>query len=142
MKISLEKKAAIKKLLKVTNIIQSAETTLSLFVNQTIEILKEPGDIIDPGPFNLMKKEAKALIHEEIVVKESFHLLMYPLYHKYLTLEEINELIKFYETPLGQKVISTNPKIMQESIKVGQIWGQELSLKLQERMSKILEKED
>lgn len=144
--LTIEKKAAIKKLLKVTNATQSSELAMNLFLKQIMETLKEHRDGINPGTFetdeilNSMKEEAKALIHEEIVAKESLHLLMYPIYHKHLTLEEINELIKVNEILLGQKMISIAPKIMQESMEVGQIWGQELNLKFQERMSKILKK--
>ena len=65
---------------------------------------------------------------------------MYPLYHKYLTLEEINELIRFYETPLGQKLVFINPELIKEKMEISQTWVQELNLKFQKRMSKILEK--
>ena len=142
MEITPEKKAAIKELLEITNAARSSETIINLFMEQIVKMLKEPRDSIDPETFNLMKKEAKVLVHEEVVVKESFHLLMYSLYHKYLTLEEINELIRFHKTPLGQKMISTSPTIMQESMKIGQIWGQGLSIKFNQRMSKILKKEN
>lgn len=142
MEITLEKKIAIKKLLEITNATRLSEVVMNLFLKQMMEILEEPGNVVGPEIFGIVEKEAKLLIHEELVVKESLHLLMYPIYHKHLTLEEINELIKFYETPLGQKMISTNPKIIQESMEVGQIWGQELNSKFQKRMSKILEKED
>ena len=136
-----EKETAIKKLLKVTNAVQLSEFTINLFLKQMMEILEEPGNVTDPKIFDIAEKEAKKLIHEEVVIKESLHLLMYPIYHKYLTLKEINGLIKFNETSLGRKIISANPKIIQESMKIGQIWGQELNLKFQERMSKVLEKE-
>ena len=141
-KLTPEKETAIKKLLKVTNAVQLSEFTMNLFLKQMMEILEEPGNVTDPKIFDIAEKEAKILIHEEIVIKESLHLLMYPIYHKYLTLKEINGLIKFNETSLGRKIISANPKIIQESMKIGQIWGQELNLKFQERMSKILEKEN
>jgi hypothetical protein len=50
-------------------------------------------------------------------------------YDKYLTTDEVNGLIQFYETPLGQKTISVLPKLMgeieNESMKQGQEIGRE-----------------
>lgn len=36
---------------------------------------------------------------------------------------EYRLIIGNYETPLGQKIISTNPKIIQENMETGQAWG-------------------
>ena len=85
--------------------------------------------------------EVNSLIHEELKQKESLHPYMYPIYHKYLTLEETKGLIKFYETPLGKKVISVMPKMTQEGMQAGQIWGQFISEKLQKRVRERLKKE-
>lgn len=49
-----------------------------------------------------------------------------PLYDKYLSGEEIKGLIKFYQTPLGQKTIQVMPKLMAESEQIGHKWGEEL----------------
>lgn len=139
--ITPKKRTAIKELLRITDEIRSSKAAMGLFIDQIMGILKTPEDIIETdGFFNLMKKEAKDLIYEEVVVKESLHALMYPLYHKYLTLEEINELIRFYETPLGQKLVFINPELIKEKMEISQTWVQELNLKFQKRMSKILEK--
>ncbi len=49
-----------------------------------------------------------------------------PLYDKYFTDEEIKGLIKFYETPLGQKAISALPQLTVEMQEAGQKWGENL----------------
>ena len=49
-----------------------------------------------------------------------------PIYAKYFTPDEIKQLLAFYQTPLGQKVIATLPAVMQESMVAGQKWGQQL----------------
>ena len=49
-----------------------------------------------------------------------------PIYDKYYTIEDLKAVNAFYETPAGQKVLSTLPQIMQESMKVGQEWGQKM----------------
>lgn len=49
-----------------------------------------------------------------------------PSYDKYYTHEEIKGLIKFYETPLGQKMIGVLPKMLGELQLAGQKWGEAL----------------
>lgn len=52
------------------------------------------------------------------------------VYANHFTSEDIDGLIKFYQTPLGQKTIKELPQIMQESMAVGQEWGTEMATKI------------
>ncbi len=52
-----------------------------------------------------------------------------PLYDKYLSEEEIKGLIRFYQTPLGQKTVKVMPKLMAESQEQGRKWGEALGRK-------------
>jgi len=52
--------------------------------------------------------------------------LAIPVYDKYLTHEEIKDLIKFYETPLGQKTLSVLPQLVSEMQQNGKKWGGDL----------------
>ncbi|HET9837368.1 MAG TPA: DUF2059 domain-containing protein [Candidatus Angelobacter sp.] len=49
-----------------------------------------------------------------------------PVYDKYFSQEEIRGLVRFYETPLGQKAISTMPQLMNDLRSMGQKWGEQL----------------
>ncbi len=140
--LALGKKAAIKELMEVTGATQMGEIFGNAFVQQMTQVLKNSKPDIDPKAFDIIKEEVKALIHEELVVKESLLPFMYPIYHKYLTLEEINGLIQFYKTPLGQKAISVMPKMTQEGMKAGQEWGQLIGQKLQQIILSRFKKEE
>jgi uncharacterized protein len=50
-----------------------------------------------------------------------------PLYDKYYTIEDLKAVNAFYESTVGQKVLSTLPKIMQESMAIGQEWGENIA---------------
>lgn len=52
--------------------------------------------------------------------------LVIPIYQKNLTEQDVQDINTFYDTPAGKKLIRVMPTIMQETIKVGQIWGQEI----------------
>ena len=49
-----------------------------------------------------------------------------PIYDKYLTSEEVKGLIKFYETPLGQKATGVMPKMVSEIQGESREWGEKL----------------
>jgi len=61
---------------------------------------------------------------------EDLDALIIPIYDKYYTEEEIKQLIKFYNSPIGKKSIDKMPAIMQESMEVGQNWGREVADKV------------
>ncbi len=60
--------------------------------------------------------------------------LVIPIYDKYFTDEDIQQLTAFYETPVGRKMVEKLPLITQESMTVGSQWGQELAQKIMERL--------
>ena len=139
--LTLEKKTAIKELLAITGATQIGELFSNAFTQQMTQVLKKSKPDIDPKAFDIIDEEVKALIHEELVVNESLHPFMYPIYHKYLTLEETNGLIRFYKTPLGRKAISVMPKMTQEGMKAGQAWGHSIGQKFQQRILDRFKKE-
>lgn len=60
--------------------------------------------------------------------------LTVPIYEKHLSLQEIKEIIKFYETPVGKKLIGVMPLITAESMEVGKVWGAQLGARIQQRL--------
>lgn len=59
-----------------------------------------------------------------------------PIYDKYLTHDDIRQLIAFYRSPVGAKLIGVLPQITQDSLKVGQEWGREVAEAAAARMEK------
>ncbi|MEO6228988.1 MAG: DUF2059 domain-containing protein [Ferruginibacter sp.] len=56
--------------------------------------------------------------------------MVIPIYEKYYTETEIQQLIDFYQTALGKKVIANMPAIMQESMEAGRQYGQKIGEKV------------
>ena len=50
------------------------------------------------------------------------------LYAEHFNEAELDELIAFYETPLGQKMIAKFPVLTQESMQLGGLWGQQVAM--------------
>jgi uncharacterized protein len=52
--------------------------------------------------------------------------LLVPIYANHFTHAEIKQLLAFYRSDLGKKVINKLPLVMSESIEVGKTWGSSL----------------
>jgi hypothetical protein len=49
-----------------------------------------------------------------------------PAYNNHYTHNEIKQLIVFYESPLGKKVVEVTPLLTLETMAIGQKWGEKL----------------
>ena len=66
-----------------------------------------------------------------------------PIYQRHLTKADIEEMIRFYSSPTGQKLLHEQPAIIQESMQAGAEVQQrrmdEIKAKIQQRMQQIEE---
>ena len=60
--------------------------------------------------------------------------MIVPIYSRAFSEDEIKELVKFYESPIGKKVSSSLPQILRESMAVGQQWAGEVMKRIQTRL--------
>jgi hypothetical protein len=57
-----------------------------------------------------------------------------PVYEQNFTDDDIQQLIGFYQSPVGKKMIEKMPVIMQQSMQIGSEWGKQLSEKVIEKL--------
>lgn len=60
--------------------------------------------------------------------------LVLPIYMKHFEEADLDELIRFYSTPVGRKMIEKTPAIATESMAAGQQWGTEIAQRALERL--------
>ena len=77
----------------------------------------------------------------EELAKGDFNNNIIPLYDKYFTLAEIQQLLDFYETDIGKKTIEVMPQLTQESIIIGQQWGESIGPIIGQRITRRLAEE-
>lgn len=70
----------------------------------------------------------------ESIRPEDLTNLVIPIYEKHFTQDEIRELIAFYRSPIGTKMISVLPQLTQESMQAGQEWGTKIGEDLLQRL--------
>ena len=139
--LTAEKKAAIKQIMELTGAGQIGEMFAAMFSEQMNEALKAADSHVPPKAFDIVSEETRALIKAEFAENGSYYDVVYPIYHKFFTLEELNGLLAFYKTPLGRKLIVAMPQLLQESMAAGQKWGETLTPEIQKRVLSRLEKE-
>jgi len=61
---------------------------------------------------------------------DEFVELLIPVYSRHLSEQEVDGLLAFNRTPLGQKVLKTLPIIMAECQVAGEQWGSELGIRI------------
>lgn len=59
-----------------------------------------------------------------------------PIYRKYLTLDDLKQIVAFYESPVGRKLAAATPAMTNEGMQAGQQLGMEIA---QEMMQEIQE---
>lgn len=100
----------------------SAETTKQKKIKELFQIMKVQDSVDDMaqmilndgGSPELSKNQKTALQKEMKSVMEYTVNKQTELYDKYFTEQEIDEILNFYKTPAGKKVIEETPKITKE----------------------------
>lgn len=127
--ISPEKKALIKEFLEVTGEHKSAnDTTDDMMKLMDQQILKMMSSIIEkdqtltPEEKKDRQKDLDAFVARNMQRYRDFFTktinldkliedISYPLYDKHFTENELKDLIAFYKTPTGQKLVSVSPAL-------------------------------
>jgi hypothetical protein len=55
-----------------------------------------------------------------------FEAMIVPVYDRHFSSAELRQLISFYQSPIGQKMITELPAVTQESMEAGRQWGMKL----------------
>ena len=74
---------------------------------------------------------------KEIKAEDLINLTV-PIYGKYYSEMDVDQLIAFYNSPVGKKSIEVLPMIMQESMTAGQTWGRQIAEKVVQQLKENL----
>ncbi|GLB47712.1 DUF2059 domain-containing protein [Neptunitalea lumnitzerae] len=65
--------------------------------------------------------------------------MLTPVYKKHFTMEDLDQLIAFYNSDIGKKLVEKTPMIMQESSQIGQLWGRKLATEIADKIKAATE---
>ena len=60
--------------------------------------------------------------------------MIIPIYDKHFSEKEIDEMVTFYKSSVGKKLVSQLPSILTESMQAGEKWGREVGEKVMQRL--------
>lgn len=100
--------------------VAGTEKTYQTVIDQMISMYKEQFTMVDEEIWEELGDEISKTSIADLVE------MLTPVYAKYLTLEDLEAIIEFYETPVGKKFAKNTPLILQDSMEVGQKWGEKL----------------
>jgi uncharacterized protein len=63
-----------------------------------------------------------------------FEAMVVPVYDRHYSSAELRQLIAFYQSPIGQKVIAELPAVTQESMDAGRQWGMKVGTSIAEQL--------
>ena len=136
--VNVKKADDIIKLLRMTGSLKIGEMMGTVVINQMMSVVKMTNQTIPDSVIEIIRQEVNQLISEEVEKEDGLLSILIPIYDKYYTHKDIKELIKFYNTPLGQKLIKTLPAVTQESMLAGQKWGAALGPEITDRIKRRL----
>lgn len=106
-----EKEKSIRKLLEMTG-------AAKVGVQVSKQLIASMRQSIPSVPDEFWTEFAKKIKPEDFVD------LIIPIYDKHFLKEDIDSMIAFYASPVGQKFVAALPMITQESMQAGEQWGQ------------------
>ncbi|AYO57174.1 hypothetical protein CO230_02955 [Chryseobacterium sp. 6424] len=117
------KEQKVKELLSITGTTQMMESTFE-------QILSYYQSTYPDVPTEYWQKAMKLANFDQVIDQ------IIPVYLKHFSESEISDVIAFYKTTTGQKIIIKMPVIYQESMEIGREWGTELAKKIEKDILK------
>ena len=128
------KRQRIETLLEITGALNIAKLMSASVTRQITNAVKQVRPDIPANALDIVAEEVNGVIAESMVANGGFVDLIVPVYASHFTVEELDALIAFYNTPVGRKTVSVMPQVTQEAIQIGQRWGQSLGPTIVERV--------
>jgi uncharacterized protein len=118
-----EKQKAIRTLLESSGAVQVMEDTVKTMIDQI-------GTTNPDIPAEFLKRFKARFKVEELVTR------LIPVYDKQFTKDEINQMVAFYQSPVGKKMAGSQLSIQRESAAIGEKYGEELGMQVAREMQK------
>ena len=126
-----EKRANIEALLKDTGMLANMNRIIDLLTPQIIGSLKKTNGEIPAAVWDeftgICTEEMKRSLPE-------FEEPVIAIYDANFSADEIKQLVAFYQSPVGRKIMVQLPQLMQQSVTMGQSWGQQAGARAVERI--------
>jgi uncharacterized protein len=121
----------IEKLVDMMGTVQNATTVIDRMLPQMIDVIRKSNPEIPQTVLDALEADGKDEFHKAI--PELIEPII-AIYDSNYSAEEVRQLLAFYESPIGRKLIQQMPQIMQQSLALGASWGQSIGERVADRM--------
>lgn len=135
---SAEKQHDIRRLIELTGMAGVTAQCSDAMSRQLVFVFREARQDVPDDLFLIIRKELDSFYAEHATGPNGMVERVVPLYDKHFSHAEIRELLKFYQSELGQKTAAVSPLLSRESLEAGLAWGQEMTPRFLDRVEKIL----
>jgi hypothetical protein len=97
------------------------------------QVVDQMGALLKDMVGNAFWKKFRAKVRTQELVD-----MVVPIYARHFTQEELEQLLAFYQSPIGKRFVEEQPLLVRESMEMGAEWGR----KLAEEAIKESEEED
>ncbi len=123
-KIDPAKEAAIRHLMDITETSKLGDSVSAYFESRVRSVISEAlGPERTTKFMETFSKNLEANVPPSVVVDA-----MVPIYARAFSMEEIQGLVQFYESPLGQRIVKVMPKVEEDSQNAGLQIGNKATL--------------
>jgi hypothetical protein len=119
--------ATLKKYLEASGSMSAFKSAVSSMMSN----FKSMNNSVPEEVWTELEKEFQSTSLDDLVS------MLTPVYERHMTEGDLNEVIKFYNSPAGKRLAEKTPAIMNESMEAGQTWGQAVGERV---MTKLKEK--
>jgi len=135
-----EKREDIQRLFKASGSSAMVLEVANVLTKHSMQTIKTARRDISAQQLAVIEREIKTLLDEKLNGPGGMLDRLVPLYANTFTRQEIRDMLAFYESPTGKKVVATMPQLMAAGQRIGADIGKELLPELKQRLTKALGK--
>ncbi|RJS94339.1 DUF2059 domain-containing protein [Salinisphaera sp. Q1T1-3] len=121
--VQASKDALVHTLVRLTDRAQLQNVFTDQFIDRVTSAMSLFGGSLDEATLQAIQQQTRAVVSERIADGDALYTVLAPIYEKHFNLIELNQLVNFYQSPLGQKLVRISPQLLTESLDLGQQWG-------------------
>lgn len=139
--LTAAKRAQIKTLLEMTGVKAIPEQIANNTVQSWVPGIKQLDPKFPDKGFAITRDAFLAALSAKIDVPGGLIEQVTLVYHNAFTAAEIGELLKFYQSPVGKKLLGSQAKVNGETFQTAMKWADALSADVDQRIDAALKKE-
>jgi len=135
-----EKREPIDELIQIFQTRQLSTLIAQNLTQTTMASLTKRYGQLDQAVSDIIFDEAKTLMYEQFILNGKLNDIFYSLYDEYYTAKQLRDLVKFYRSPTGKRVLEVGDQISRKSMQMAQAHAREILPDVQLRIKARLEK--